>query len=519
MLERSLFSAGISLLICCWLSASPAEGRTAGQSAPDSGKGSAPHPSDSLVAADSANRTSAAPVSADSGMIAPAPSRPSPAVRTPGSMRGPFPGSPLLLQAPLSDLPYGFKGGFDSPSMRQSMLWNTSSIQLANQTIGWLWEGRQPGFLRYFGTWASLGLFTYASVYLPPGGAWMHEEWHRAVLTKEGVSSYNGVYHWDIGAEAIAVDHVEDAELAEMKADHPADFIRLMSAGLESETESVRLMRRNNFFLGRRSEYDLLSWWNTNLNGAAYLYICSVKEFDETLKEANFEEEKMSERDFTGLDFRAWVHDLRRPEEPYAQGPRGRIHPTGSGVDRYLLYSDLTPDERNYLRLQAGLSLLNLVSPQSIGRDWLPGVNPWDGGGFLWNFGLSHHLTPFGFDVGGDFLVRRGKWSWVVSMQGLINGEMALPAMAGELFRYPVPVGRSDIYLTCGASAWLQPENQLHYTSSVAPGGAVLLGLAVPLQYSLELFAEADAKTEGWMPGNVYLDAAVQGRAGLQLKL
>lgn len=513
MLERSLFSAGISLLISCWLSASPAEGRTAGNLDTDSGSGLVSLASDSMRSSDSASRTSAAPVSKDSVRITPAASRPS------AARREPFPGSPLLLQVPLSDLPFGFKGGFDSPSMRQSLLWNASSIQSANQTIGWLWEGRRPGFLRSFGTWASLGLFTYASVYLPPGGAWMHEEWHRAVLTQDGVSSYNGVYHWDIGAEAIAVDHVKDAELAEMKADHPADFIRLMSAGLESETESVRLMRRNNFFLGRSSEYDLLSWWNTSLNGAAYLYICSVKEFDETLQEANRDEADMSERDFTGLDFRAWVHDLRRPEEPYAAGPRGRTHPTGSGVDRYLLYSDLTPDERGYLRLQAGLSLLNLVSPQSIGRDWMPGINPWDGGGILWNFGLTHHLTPFGFGVGGDFLVRRGKWSWVLTMQGFINGDMALPAVAGELFRYPVPVGRSDVYLTCGASVWLQPKDQLHYTSSVSPGGAAIVGLAVPLQYSLELFAEADAKSAGWLPGNVYLDAAVQGRAGLQLKL
>jgi hypothetical protein len=240
---------------------------------------------------------------------------------------------------------------------------------------------------------------------------------------------------------------------------------------------------------------------------------------DEDLKSANAREPSESQRDFTGLDFRAWVYDMRHPDEAYDAGPRGRTHPSGSGFDRYLLYPDLSPGERSYLRLQAGLSLLNLVSPQLIGHDWLPGVNPWDGRGFLWNFGLVHHLTPFGYELGGDFLVRRGKWSWFFNVQGLVNGDMALPGLSGELFRYPVNVGAAEVLITCGASAWLQPDDLLYRTTSIAPGGAMFFGAAVPLRWSLELFGEADAKTPGWMAGNVYLDAAVQARAGLQLKL
>lgn len=437
----------------------------------------------------------------------------------PGIHRAPYPGASLLVTLPILDLPYGFDGGPGSPSMRQTLYWNAGATQWADQTVGWIWEGLEPGFLRAFGTYASLGLLDYLSVYVPPGGGWMHEEWHRAVLSRYGISSYDGIYHWDIGADAVAVDHVKDRDLEALKARHPADFTRLMEAGIEGEIESVRLMRRNNFFLGRASDYDALAWWASSLNVSAYLYICSVKDFDPELESADGRETAESGRDFTGLDFRAWVYDMRRPDQPYAEGPRGRVHPSGSGFDRYLKYSDLTPGERSYLRLQAGLSLLNLVSPQMIGRDWLPGTNPWDGGGLLWNFGLVHLLTPFGYGLGGDVMVQRGKWSWVMGARGYVNGEMALPGLEAELFRFPMAAGGKRLFLTLGASAWLQPREQLYRTTSFRPGASALAGLAVPLTTALELYAEADAKSPGWVPGVVFLGAAAQGRAGIQLRL
>lgn len=460
----------------------------------------------------------AAPDSAATDIAAQSPQSPN-TLHYPNSSRGPFPGAPLLISIPISDLPYGFSGALESPSMQQSLRLNAGATQFGDQTIGWLWEGVRNPFLRSIGTFASLGLFSYYAVYLPLGDGWMHEEWHRAVLSRFGISSYNGIYHWDIGAQTVSVDHVTDADLQSLKAEHPADFTRLAEAGGEGEIEAVRLMRKNDFFLGRDSHYDLLNWWVTTGNVSAYIYYCSVSDLDGDLLDADKIETVESQRDFTGLDFRAWVHDLNNPDEPYAWSPRGRTHPSGSGFDRYLLSSDLTPSEKSYLKLQAALSLLNFVSPQFIGREWLPGTNPWDGQRFLWNFGLVHHLTPFGYALACDFLARRGKWEWVVSAESYVNGRMALPGLSGELFRFPVTVGQTGLFLTGGLSAWLQPEDQGFHTASVSPGGSMLLGAAIPLRTGLEAFAEADAKSAGWVPGNVYLDAALQGRAGLQLRL
>jgi hypothetical protein len=313
---------------------------------------------------------------------------------------------------------------------------------------------------------------------------------------------------------------VRDDDLARIKERHPADFVRLMSAGLEGQVESYRLMRRNNFFLGRSSRHDSFLWWVGGVNGTFYLWACAEGWIDGDIADMERRERSMADRDFTGPDFTAWVHDLRRPEAAYGAGPRRRAHPSGeAGFRRYLASDDLTGGERDYLRLQAGLSLLNFTSPQFWGHDWMPGSLPWGGPGLLWNASLIHHLTPFGFSVGGEVFLRQGKWSWILGAQGLVNAGMALPGLSAGLFRYPLAVGRRTLFLTGEVSAWLQPEDLLFRADESRPGGALLAGVSVPLLGGLEAWVEADAKTDGWVPGNVHLDEAVQGRGGLQWSL
>ena len=282
--------------------------------------------------------------------------------------RAPYPGAPLLLSLPAGDFPYSLQGGFQSPSMRQTLLLDAGLTQWADQSIEWAWSGLH-------GFWPSLGrvgseiTFVYLFTFLPGGDAWLHEEWHRAALTRRGMDSYDGIYHWDIGASIISVDHVTDADLANLKDNHPAEFTRLSEAGAEGEIEAVRVMRRRNFFLGRSSRSDALAWWVAGTGVPYYVWACSNDELDGEIRDMDAKEVNESQRDFTGLDFRAWVHDLRRPGEKYAAGPRGRTHPSGSGFDRYLLDADLTEGERGFLKLQAGLSLLNLISGGHFGID------------------------------------------------------------------------------------------------------------------------------------------------------
>ena len=101
----------------------------------------------------------------------------------------------------------------------------------------------------------------------------------------------------------------------------------------------------------------------------------------------------------------------------------------------------------------------------------------------------------------------------------MANATLVLPCLGAELFRYPLALGREPVFLSLSLSAWLQPEAQRFRAKSAVPGAYGLLGAAFPLSQSLEIFAEGDAKTDGWVPGVVYLDAAAEGRFGIQIRL
>ena len=75
-------------------------------------------------------------------------------------------------------------------------------------------------------------------------------------------------------------------------------------------------------FLGRASGLDRFLAWVNGINGTFYLAACANGWIDEDIAEMEAEETSMAERDFTGPDFTAWVHDLRRPGD---WGPQGVV--------------------------------------------------------------------------------------------------------------------------------------------------------------------------------------------------
>ena len=56
-----------------------------------------------------------------------------------------------------------------------------------------------------------------SSMPIPLYDVWMHEEWHRAVMTQRNISSHNGVYNFDFGSSSIPVDRVTDDDLIRLK--------------------------------------------------------------------------------------------------------------------------------------------------------------------------------------------------------------------------------------------------------------------------------------------------------------
>ncbi|MEQ1876301.1 MAG: hypothetical protein ABL958_06625, partial [Bdellovibrionia bacterium] len=125
----------------------------------------------------------------------------------------------LWLDVPLADLPFNSWG---APSMEQALQLSTDFLQTGHLVLE-----RMIGDPRSTGARFAILGFDLISMYFPLGSAWLHEEWHRTVMTRRSISSYNDVYNIPIGSGVIAVSHVSDDDLIRLKRDHPAEFARL----------------------------------------------------------------------------------------------------------------------------------------------------------------------------------------------------------------------------------------------------------------------------------------------------
>ena len=418
----------------------------------------------------------------------------------------------LPLAFPVIDAPYNFSSGYSFPSMDQSLALCKNIAQVSHSLIIDGMGGLdQRGCVHFL----VVAAFDYFYFYLPPGYAWLHEEWHRAVMGRRGISSRNDVYDFDIFAESIAVSRVADDDLVYLKRLHPAEMVRLHAAGNEAEIELTLAMRRDSFFSGRSVRYDLISWWMNLANSWAYIHLCTTDEADSDTDEANTADgADMGRRDFTGLDFTAWVYDLFRPGEPYEA--RG-VHPSGVGIDRYIKRSDLTGAERSYLELQRNLFILNFLSPQMFGLDRFLLRDPFTGRALSFNFAASHHLTCFGYDAAAHLFFREGDINLAVTLHQYAANSLHLPGIDISLVRYRIDTPVASIYASATAALWLQPRDLLFHDGYARPGGLFRLALSFPVTDRLELYLQGEAKTRGWVAGIVYLEEAIQTSAGISL--
>ncbi len=423
--------------------------------------------------------------------------------------------SPISMPLPLFDYPFNAMSGYRQPGMGQSLYLSKDITQLAHSLVvtGFYVLPEDLGRGKKILTIIGLGIFDYVYLYLPPGASWLHEEWHRAVMGHRNIKSYNGVYDYNLFTDSISVSRVRDEDLVKLKRNHPHDFIRLSAAGNEAEIELSLEMRKDTFFSGRPIYYDNISWWFNLVNVWSYIKFCSTPAADNDTDRFNRREgSNVPKRDFTGLDFTAWVYDLFRPEEPYTA--RG-VHPSGVGIDRYIKYSDLTGNEKRYLRLQGRLALLNFISPQMIGYNRFSAAPSFLDRPAHWNFAVVHHLTSFGYTVNTNFFLATGMYRWTVAYFNYRNYRNNFPGIQAELSRFPMGPAGLNAYLTTTVGLWIQPENQKFMTGRGTPGGFTRFNLSYPLMESFEIFIQPEIKSEGWLAGSVSLERSYQFMTGI----
>ena len=384
------------------------------------------------------------------------------------------------------------------------------------------YEGAHYGIQRAIGRgwWrtplnrAATAAFDWYTMAIPFADAWLHEEYHRAGLSRRGIASANGTYAWVPGATMISVDRIRDEDLVRLKRDHPTEFSRLAAAGIEGEYELVRQLQRGRFFRDGPTSHVAL-YWLTKLNTIAYIMSGTDPE-DEAIMQLELLKEGTdpSARDVVGHDFLSWVYDLHRPDEPYTAR---RAHPSGVGIDRYIALSDLTPRERAYLERQGRLSVLNLFDPALYG---VTGVTLWRdraGEPLRLNLALGHQLTSFGHTVSLTTFVRHGDARLYAVLNRYENGVRRFAGVDVRALDWPVSVHGRALRVSPRLALWSQPATQRHVDAAGTLGGLAALRVdhGGTAGDRVGTFAEVEGKTAGWVSGNVYLDRNVSLRVGL----
>ncbi|MDR2941989.1 MAG: hypothetical protein LBV17_05320 [Treponema sp.] len=417
----------------------------------------------------------------------------------------------LKLDLPLFDLPYqidamntvghGFFSSYANPSMAQSLALTLNIFSSFQFGMKYFYDNSGLNetlkkIIYYIGT----GLGEFIFIYMPGGSGWLHEEYHRAVLTRFGANSFNGMNLFPIGASVIYVSNVKDEDLSRIKKESPPDLIRIYEAGIEGQYLLIERLQRNNFFYNQNflSEY---TYWYNAFNSFSYVWLSSMAQNGIDLNET----ETSDSRDFAGVDFTAWVYDLFRSNEAYED--RG-IHPSGEGVNRYRTTTNLTEAEINYLRLQGYLQILNFMSPMMFGVKSLP-MGEFDG-----NFAMRHYLTSFGMDISANVYLKKKPFNIVFIFHNYANYTNWFPAIEAELIDYPLTIGKLNMYLSPRVLIGMQPENQVFKTAS--PEFLGLFSLRVDFNVSKYFLPYVDFvfKTNGWVAGNELLKANASVRAG-----
>jgi hypothetical protein len=353
--------------------------------------------------------------------------------------------------------------------------------------------------------------FDFLANYLPFGLTWLHEEYHRNVLTRYEVSSINQANFFPFGKDAVYVFGIQDSGLAKINDNHNADFRRLMTAGDEAQYHQIQRLQMYNFFYKEKLTHHILYILSTS-NSIAYVFSSASGDLDEFVNKTNQKESTQHERDFTGPDFTAWVKALFDPNEPYsARGP----HPLGNGINRYIKASQLSKHAKYYLANVSLLHIINLVSPMMLGFTEIPiGTN--SNGPMSFNFAFRNILTSFGTDTNLDLFFKDPTLNLLFTFHVYRNYTSTFLGLEGTLWDYVL--FKTPARLTLRGMVWQQPKDQSFTTTEGAFGGL----LTLRFNYRIGLFSpylELEAKTPGWVMGNVFLNENLSGRIGTHIYL
>ena len=322
--------------------------------------------------------------------------------------------------------------------------------------------------------------------------AWTHEEGHRSILTTKNIGSISRPYPNADGA--AYVQGVTDATLMDLRDNSLPTFVRLHTAGLESD---YALGNRCTSLAAFEQEKLLRIWVECTLRRASHILYFALSPIDSL--SPNLEEEANElERDIVGHDVLGAIRHLHRPTMPFY---------------RYTDPEDLTSQEENFVTRVALRSLLNLFNPTILGRsnfEVAPGLK------LSGSFGYS--MSPFGDFIDENVWLLYKELRVHAYLRQLQGQERWYPAGGMRVVDYPV---MPRVHASLELHGWAQPEG-LTFAASQRKVGGMIIALARTRviefgrgadEGSMSVDVGFTAKTEGFAPEESYLGE----KFGLQL--
>ena len=169
-----------------------------------------------------------------------------------------------------------------------------------------------------------------------------HEEGHRSVLTHKGIGSISQPFFNNKGA--AYVKGVKDESLISLRENDFSNYIRLHTAGLESDQMLTSEMENLLFFNEETFECLEVEYMLRKLSPIFYNLTTFIPSLSPNIKEDTNE----LDRDIVGHDVWGMVRHLHRPDMEF---------------HRYTNFEDLTKVEKSYAKKMAWRSFSNFLNP------------------------------------------------------------------------------------------------------------------------------------------------------------
>lgn len=319
-----------------------------------------------------------------------------------------------------------------------------------------------------------------------------HEEGHRSILTEMQIGSISKPFFNSNGAAYVV--GVTDATLIDLRDNNLPKYIRLHTGGLESDYMLTNRIETIAAFEFDEIKNIYIEYVFRKLAIISYYLFSTWPALQNEIVEENNE----LQRDIVGHDVYGAIRNLHRPVGNFF---------------RYTNYSDLTDEEKDFVKRVSSRSLLNFMNPLIIGKQNFP-----ISGNLKVLVGLGYSMAPFGDFIDENIWLKFNNSIFThIYFRQYQNQTKWFPAVGLRISQFPI---NQKLIASLAGHYWSQPKSLSFTTRDNFNGFAIDATLKYKFQnnaetkkwYSLDI--GMIYKSEGFLPEELVMSRHFGWRIG-----